>query len=202
MKKTISFIGFSKSGKTAIISELVKYFSERGYRVGVIKHTNKNFEMDREGKDSWRIYRAGADVIVLSPVKMAYQIHLEDLNLQSNPPSNKFSKKELSLEDLTRFFSEYDIIITEGFKKEFCKGIAVARNEKELKKLIDLLDKEDKETSNEHKKGDILAVVLTKSGSPISPIGPINPNMPKFFYPNQIEELAKFILSIITEKSD
>ncbi|RLI83517.1 molybdopterin-guanine dinucleotide biosynthesis protein B [Archaeoglobales archaeon] len=192
MRKTISFIGFSNSGKTAIISKLVKLLSKKGYRVGVIKHTLKNFEVDIKDKDSWRIYRTGADVVLLSPVKMTYQVHLGDLNA-SNPPPHKFPENELSLQDLTQFFSEYDIIITEGFKREFYRGIAVARSKEELRKLFDLLNDGNEDKVNRR----ILAAVLTEDYHSDS-----NPVIAKTFHPDQVEELAEFILSILAEKSD
>ncbi len=191
IEKTISFIGFSKSGKTTVISELVKCLSGKGYKVGVIKHTTKNFEMDKEGKDSWRVYKAGADVVVLSPVKMAYQIHLGDLDLIQNDSITDKTRGEPSLEELTRFLSEYDILITEGFKREFYRGIAVAKNEDELKKLVDLLS-ESRGSKEGKANGRILAAVLTEGSSTESSL------VSKIFQPYQIEELAEYILSLLS----
>jgi molybdopterin-guanine dinucleotide biosynthesis protein B len=130
----VSFFGFSNSGKTAVISEVVAILSERGFRVGVIKHSDKKIEMDIEGKDSWRIFRSGADVLVLSPVKMAFQAHTG----------------EMSLHELSDYFRDYDVVIAEGFKKDFLKGVAVVRDEAELIELLRV-----------SKKNDILLVVYT-----------------------------------------
>jgi molybdopterin-guanine dinucleotide biosynthesis protein B len=159
MKNVVSFIGFSNSGKTALICNLVGYLSRRGYRVGVIKHTTKDFQVDREGKDSQRIYSSGADVVVLSPVKMAMLIH-----------------RGLPLKDLAELFAEYDLVLTEGFKREFERAIAVAKSLKELDELIESLENE---------KSKVLAAVVDEDGDRSMPL----------FKPNQIEELAEFILS-------
>ena len=59
---TVGFAGYSGSGKTTLIEQLVRSLKARGLRVAVIKHDVHDFEMDREGKDSWRFSQAGADI--------------------------------------------------------------------------------------------------------------------------------------------
>ncbi len=63
--KIISFVGWSKSGKTAIIEWLVRELKRRELRVVVVKHIHKPiFEVDRKGKDTWRLFNAGADAVM------------------------------------------------------------------------------------------------------------------------------------------
>ncbi len=50
--KRIHIIGRKNSGKTTLIVELVTELTLRGYRVGTIKHTHHNHELDTPGKDS------------------------------------------------------------------------------------------------------------------------------------------------------
>ncbi len=232
-KKMISFIGFSKSGKTTVISELVRYLVGKGYRVGVIKHTNKNFEMDQEGKDSWRIYRAGADVVVLSPIKMTYQVHLRDRDFDLGLDRDQKSKSDATsmevlesdppLKKISQLLLEYDIIITEGFKREFYMGIAVAKNGDELKKLVDLVSESeenvgDKASGESGRRRRIIAAVVMEDTLGIdmkskaldsetsepskkpekSTAVEFMVHTSKIFKPNQIEELAEYVLSLLS----
>ena len=58
----------SGTGKTTFIEQLVKIFSAQGISVGVIKSDAHGFNLDLEGKDSYRFQTAGAkSVAVVSP---------------------------------------------------------------------------------------------------------------------------------------
>lgn len=61
--KRIHIVGQKNSGKTTLIVELVQAFSQMGYRVGTIKHTHHQHELDAPGKDSHRHREAGAAVV-------------------------------------------------------------------------------------------------------------------------------------------
>jgi molybdopterin-guanine dinucleotide biosynthesis protein B len=65
-------VGRSNSGKTTLIERLILELTETGYRVATIKHAGHGFDLDTEGKDSWRHKRAGASqVVVLSKGSLA-----------------------------------------------------------------------------------------------------------------------------------
>ena len=64
--QVVSIVGKSDSGKTTLIEKLLPALIERGVRVGTIKHDVHGFEMDREGKDSYRHKHAGAAVTLIS----------------------------------------------------------------------------------------------------------------------------------------
>ena len=58
----VSFVGRSNSGKTTLLERLIPLLQQRGYRVGVIKHTlRQNIETDIPGTDTRRMWDAGAD---------------------------------------------------------------------------------------------------------------------------------------------
>ena len=58
----------SGTGKTTFIERLVKIFSAQKISVGVIKSDAHGFNLDVEGKDSWKFQSAGAkSVAVVSP---------------------------------------------------------------------------------------------------------------------------------------
>jgi len=99
----VSITGRSGTGKTTLIEKLIPELNRRGYRVGTVKHNLHGFEIDHEGKDSWRHRKAGARITVLaSPGKIAV---MED------------TEGDLTLSDLRdRYIRRVDIILTEGFK--------------------------------------------------------------------------------------
>src|SRR5919198_3421837 len=112
----LCFVGRSNSGKTTLIERLIPELVLAGYRVATIKHAGHGFELDTEGKDSWRHKRAGASaVIVLSKGSLAMFSDVSD---------------EISVEQIRdRFVDPYiDLIIAEGWKSEGYPKIVVVRD--------------------------------------------------------------------------
>ena len=101
----ISIIGAHNSGKTTFIEKVVKNLQKKGYKVSVIKHDPKGkAETDKKGKDSYRIYEAGASqVIVASPNKISSFVR---------------TPEPLEPEEIIEKFviDNVDIVIIEGFK--------------------------------------------------------------------------------------
>ena len=62
MPKVYSFIAWSGTGKTTYLERLIAALKARGLRVAAVKHDAHRLELDREGKDSWRFARAGAEI--------------------------------------------------------------------------------------------------------------------------------------------
>ncbi len=68
----ISFVAKSGAGKTTLLEKLIKRLKEHGIRLAVIKHDAHQFDMDKPGKDTWRLTQAGADITAISsPAKVA-----------------------------------------------------------------------------------------------------------------------------------
>jgi molybdopterin-guanine dinucleotide biosynthesis protein B len=65
-RPAIGLVGPSGVGKTTLLSSLVSELSGRGVSVGVVKHSTHSVEVDRPGKDSDRLYRAGAEAVALA----------------------------------------------------------------------------------------------------------------------------------------
>lgn len=111
------FVGRSNSGKTTLIERLIPELVRAGYRVATIKHAGHGFDLDTEGKDSWRHKRAGASaVIVLSRGSLAM---FSDVS------------EQIKVEELRdRFLDhEFDLIIAEGWKSEGYPKIIVVRDQ-------------------------------------------------------------------------
>ena len=60
----VSLLGPSGSGKTTMLEALIPFFVARGLRVSMIKHTHHDFDIDRPGKDSWRLREAGCTEVM------------------------------------------------------------------------------------------------------------------------------------------
>jgi molybdopterin-guanine dinucleotide biosynthesis protein A len=67
----VAVCGWSGSGKTTLIEAVVPRLVDRGLRVAVVKHDAHGVQIDRPGKDSDRLFRAGADVILRGPGEIA-----------------------------------------------------------------------------------------------------------------------------------
>lgn len=110
----VSFVAAaSNSGKTTLIEKVVRILKSRGLRVAIIKHASAGFELDRQGKDSWRFQEAGADAVVLvGPDRVAFMKNIDG---------------EPSPRDWEPLLTDADIVIQEGFKKEAKNKIEVFR---------------------------------------------------------------------------
>ena len=114
MVPIVSIVGLSGSGKTTLMEKVVSILAKKGYRVGTVKHDAHYFEIDYEGKDSWRHRKAGASTVALSsPDKFAVI---------------KEVRKEWTPERIINsFINDVDIVITEGYKAGKFKKIEVVR---------------------------------------------------------------------------
>ncbi len=61
----VAIVGFSNIGKTTLLEQLIPRLRARGLAVAAVKHTSHGFDADRPGKDSHRIYQAGASAVVV-----------------------------------------------------------------------------------------------------------------------------------------
>ena len=115
--KAVSFVAKSGTGKTTLLEKVIAELKGRGYRIGVIKHDAHHFDIDHPGKDSHRLTAAGADTMLISsPEKLAL------VKQQSESPP---------IEELIAiYFSDVDLILTEGFKKSGLPKIEVHRRER------------------------------------------------------------------------
>src|SRR5437764_5027922 len=113
----LCFVGRSNSGKTTLIERLIPELVQAGYRVATIKHAGHGFNLDTEGKDSWRHKRAGAStVIVLSKGSLAMFSDVAD---------------DTRVEELRDRYvdPQIDLIIAEGWKNEGYPKIVVVRDQ-------------------------------------------------------------------------
>ena len=99
----ISVVGFSGTGKTSLLEKLIAELTQRGFRVGTVKHHPHTFEMDQPGKDSWRHKRAGSRIALISSPSQIGMVMAVD--------------HDYNLDELSYFFSHVDIVLAEGYKR-------------------------------------------------------------------------------------
>jgi molybdopterin-guanine dinucleotide biosynthesis adapter protein len=103
--KVFGIAGFSGSGKTMLIEQLVARCAARGLEVAVLKHSHHGFDVDKPGKDTWRHREAGAhEVMVVSPARWAL--------MHENREG-----REATLDELLARVSPCDLVLVEGFKQ-------------------------------------------------------------------------------------
>ena len=102
--KTIGFAGWSGSGKTTLIEKLIPRFVEKGLKVSLIKHAHHTFDVDQEGKDSYRHRHAGATEVLVTSSRRWVLMH--ELR----------GEREPTFEEQVQHFSPCDLLIVEGFK--------------------------------------------------------------------------------------
>ena len=97
---------WSGTGKTTLLEALLPALRERGLTVGVIKHAHHTFEVDKPGKDSYQLRKAGA-----SPMLVAS--HQRYALMQETP-----GQQEPDLNHLLSLMAPHapDLVIVEGFK--------------------------------------------------------------------------------------
>jgi molybdopterin-guanine dinucleotide biosynthesis protein B len=114
MIPVISFIARPNHGKTTLLEKLLAELAHRNIKVGVIKHHVHEFEFDKKGKDTWRHKQAGAHTVILSSPA--------GIGLVRDVGADKAIDELVDL-----YFSEMDLVLTEGYKWEGYPKIEVFR---------------------------------------------------------------------------
>ncbi|HAV1549680.1 TPA: bifunctional molybdopterin-guanine dinucleotide biosynthesis adaptor protein MobB/molybdopterin molybdotransferase MoeA [Vibrio parahaemolyticus] len=109
----LGFAAYSGTGKTTLLEALLPKLTEAGSRIGMLKHAHHNFDVDKPGKDSYRLRKAGASqMLIASRNRFA---------LMTETPEAEAEFEYL----LTRFDEDkLDVVLVEG-----CKNIAFPKIE-------------------------------------------------------------------------
>jgi len=104
--KVLLIVGYKKGGKTTLIEKLIPELSNRGYRVGTVKHHHSDFPVtvDCVGTDTWRHRQAGAASVALAtPTDIA---------------TFRDGASSISLDQIVSALGALDIVLVEGFHEE------------------------------------------------------------------------------------
>lgn len=116
----IALSGFSGTGKTTLAAAVVNRLSKR-FSVGYYKHGCHRFDIDREGKDSHTLKKAGAGTVMISdPEKKA---------VIAGTGNRQISERMV--------FLDCDLLLVEGLKELPLPKLLMVDRER---KILDLLD--------------------------------------------------------------
>jgi molybdopterin-guanine dinucleotide biosynthesis protein B len=102
--KVFGIAGHSGMGKTTLLERLIPALTQRGLAVSLIKHSHKNIDIDRPGKDSYRLRESGCkEVLLLGNDRWALMHELR-------------TAPEPSLDYLLERMAHCDLVLIEGFK--------------------------------------------------------------------------------------
>jgi molybdopterin-guanine dinucleotide biosynthesis protein B len=115
----LAVTGRSGAGKTTLLTALLPRLREAGLRVAAVKQARADFDLDRRGKDSWRLRQAGAAATIVASGRRWAMI-VEEPEDGGRP-------------DLRRLLSQLhaerlDLVLLEGFAHEPVPRIDVRRH--------------------------------------------------------------------------
>ena len=123
--KTVSVTGFKNSGKTSVVEAIVRELSSRGHRVGTLKHTADDIDLDTPGKDTSRHRSAGSVATGI---------------LQENTTA-VFIDEKMSIHQAAEKLGTIDYLVIEGFKTvDTHARIIVPREDGDVEKLSNGLE--------------------------------------------------------------
>jgi molybdopterin-guanine dinucleotide biosynthesis protein B len=109
--------GWKNSGKTTLVEALVGELTGRGWQVATVKHAHHDFDIDKEGTDSFRHRKAGArEVAIVSGRRWALMHELG-------------GEEEPTLEEVLSRLSPADLVLVEGYKRGSHRKIEARRLE-------------------------------------------------------------------------
>ncbi|WP_260258437.1 bifunctional molybdopterin-guanine dinucleotide biosynthesis adaptor protein MobB/molybdopterin molybdotransferase MoeA [Vibrio intestinalis] len=109
----LGFAAYSGTGKTTLIEALLPKLTEAGLRIGMLKHAHHNFDVDKPGKDSYRLRKAGASqMLISSRNRYALMTETPEEESEFHYLLSRFDQQKL------------DVILVEG-----CKNIAFPKIE-------------------------------------------------------------------------
>lgn len=113
--KVFGITGTSGSGKTTITEQLIRRFAAEGIKVSAVKHAHHDFDLDKPGKDSYRMREAGCgDVVIVSGARLALMREYRDA-------------PEPQLADALALLSPCDLVLVEGYKRSAVPKLEIYR---------------------------------------------------------------------------
>jgi molybdopterin-guanine dinucleotide biosynthesis adapter protein len=127
--KVIGIVGWSGSGKTSLVVQVLPILKERGLRVSTMKHAHHRFDVDKPGKDSFQHREAGASEVLVVTSSRWVLMH------------ESREEPEPSIESLIERMTPVDLLLIEGFKTHHHPKIEIYR-QTEGKPLLCTVDLE------------------------------------------------------------
>lgn len=114
-QRLFGITGWKNSGKTTLTEKLVAELTRRGWRISTVKHAHHDFDIDKEGADSFRHRQAGAsEVAIVSGRRWALMHELR-------------GEDEPTLAMVLERLAPCDLVLIEGYKREHHRKIETRR---------------------------------------------------------------------------
>jgi len=104
----LAIVGWSGTGKTTLLQQVIPILSNKRIRAGLIKHTHHQMDVDTPGKDSYLLRKAGASQVMLASSER-WALMCETPEKQSIDLPYLLSRMD---------HSALEIVLVEGFKEE------------------------------------------------------------------------------------
>jgi molybdopterin-guanine dinucleotide biosynthesis protein MobB len=104
----LGFAAFSGTGKTTLLEQLIPKLVEQGINIAIVKHSHHDIEMDKPGKDSYRLRKAGACQLLLAGTTRSI------LFKENGQHQDKKLIEQLMLLDS----KDLDLVLVEGYRDE------------------------------------------------------------------------------------
>ena len=118
--KAISVAGYHHTGKTTLVTNIIKELKKRGYKVQSIKDIHyEEFTMEKKDSNSWKHWEASQDTVIARGLNETYKIWHRKLTLP-----------EMLLE------LKADYIIVEGMTSAALPRIICAKDDEQLDELV------------------------------------------------------------------
>lgn len=102
--KVMGIVGWSGSGKTSLLVEVLPRLRAAGLKVSTMKHAHHRLDLDTPGKDSFRHREAGASEVLVVTSNRWVLMH------------ESREEPEPSIESLIERMTPVDLLLIEGFK--------------------------------------------------------------------------------------
>ncbi len=113
----LGLAAYSGTGKTTLLEQLISQLHRHGLRLGLIKHSHHQLELDEPGKDSYRLRHAGCLETVLATPERS--IHF----VERPEPHDTLLEEQLALLN-----GPLDLILVEGFRHQPFPKIELRRS--------------------------------------------------------------------------
>ena len=114
----LGFAAFSGTGKTTLLEQLIPLLIAQGQRVALVKHSHHDIEMDKPGKDSYRLRKAGASQVVLAGTHRSICFHEHE---QAHDSQLSEQLALLNTQNL-------DLVLVEGYRDQAFPKIELHRS--------------------------------------------------------------------------
>jgi len=117
----LGFAAYSGTGKTTLLRKVIPLLAKKGIRIGMVKHSHHNIDVDHPGKDSYELRKAGTDQMVLASPNRTTLI-VEHADREDSDLATALSYLQTD---------SLDLVLVEGFKHENIAKIELHRKEME-----------------------------------------------------------------------